>query len=420
MESPRGARRRSTPPAALALALSLVVGACRSGPAARAPWPARASLSDSLGVLLARARSDSTFPGGIAVIGTHDRVLATVSVGTLDWAPSAAVTDSTLWDIASLTKLVALTTTMATLVDDGRLTLDDTVRRWVPEWRVPGSEGITVRDLLLHRSGLPAFKLFYKQAMGRDTVRALVLATPLDTVPRARMVYSDLGAIILGLVVERATGQPFDVAVRERVFTPLGLPDAQFNPPATLLPRIAPTERDPWRGRLVHGEVHDENAFALGGVSSHAGVFASARDLVRFAQGWLGEGRLGDRVVITAGTVRQFTAVDDSTFSSRALGWDTPTGDNSAGTRMTRPAFGHTGFTGTSLWMDPSRDLFVLLLTNRVNPSRERTGIADVRMRVADAAVAWFDATRVTSRAGPLPSGTRAAPGAPPAPASTR
>lgn len=411
MHVPLGARRHVTRGTAVAVAASLSLGACRPGRAAPTPWPERASLPDSLGVILTHARADSVFPGGIVVIGTHDRVLATVPVGTLDWAPSATVTDSTLWDIASLTKLVALTTAIATLVDDGRLTLDDTVRRWVPEWRVPGSDGISVRDLLLHRSGLPAFKLFYKQAMGRDTVRALVLATPLDTVPRARMVYSDLGAIILGIVVERVTGQPFDVAVRERVFTPLGLRDAQFNPSAALLPRIAPTERDPWRGRLVHGEVHDENAFALGGVSSHAGVFASARDLVRFAQGWLGEGRLGDHVVITSGTVRRFTTVDDSTFSSRALGWDTPTGTNSAGTRLTRPAFGHTGFTGTSLWMDPSRDLFVLLLSNRVNPSRERTGIADVRVRVADAAVAWFDAMRAGIGA---PTGSRAsAPGTP-------
>ena len=132
---------------------------------------------------------------------------------------------------------------------------------------------------------------------------------------------------------------------------------------------------------------------------------------MRFAQGWLGEGRLGDRVVITPGTVRRFTTVDDSTFSSRALGWDTPTGTNSAGTRLTRPAFGHTGFTGTSLWIDPSRDLFVLLLSNRVNPSRERTGIADVRVRVADAAVAWFDAMRAGIGA---PTGSRAsAPGTP-------
>ncbi len=365
--------------------------ACRAGVPAATPWPVRMALPDSLRTILARARTDSVFPGGIAIIGTRDSVLVTVPVGTHDWATSPDVTDSTLWDIASLTKLVALTTTIATLVDDGRLALDDPVRRFVPEWRIAGSEGVTIRDLLTHRSGLPAFKLFFKQAVGRDAIRALVLATPLDTVPRTRMVYSDLGAIILGIVVERITGQPFDVAVQQRIFTPLGMTDAQFNPPPTLTPRIAPTERDPWRGRLVHGEVHDENAYALGGISSHAGVFASARDMVRFAQAWLGAPTANGAPIIAATTRRTFATVDDSTFSSRAIGWDTPTGTSSAGTRMTRPAFGHTGFTGTSLWIDPSRDLFVLLLTNRVNPSRERSGIAAVRIAVADAVVAWRD-----------------------------
>ena len=380
--------------AALAFAL---VASCSASTHVLAPWPAQAVLDDSLRTLLAHARADSVFPGGIAIIGTRDSVLSTVAVGTQDWAPSADVSDSTLWDLASLTKLVALTTTMATLVQDGRLALDDTVRRYVPEWRIAGSEGITLRDLLLHRSGLPAFKLFFTQAIGRDTVRALVLATPLDTLPRTRMVYSDLGAIILGIVVERVTGQPFDVAVQQRVFTPLAMAEAQFNPPSSLKPRIAPTEQDPWRGRLVHGEVHDENAFALGGVSSHAGVFASARDMVRFAQGWLGAPRASGAPLLDSASRRTFTTVDDSTFSSRAIGWDTPTGTSSAGTRLTRPAFGHTGFTGTSLWIDPTRDLFVLLLTNRVNPTRERQGIAAVRVNVADAAVSWRDRARLAA-----------------------
>ncbi len=369
---------------------ALALAACRGAPRP-APWPAGVPLADSLAAVLAHARADSTFPGGIAVVGTADRVLATVPVGTLDWAPSAAVTDSTLWDLASLTKLVALTTTMATLVDAGKLDLDQPVRRWVPEWQVAGSEGITVRDLLLHRAGLPAFKLFYQQAAGRDSIRALVLATPLDTAPRTRMVYSDLGAIILGIVVERVTGQPFDQVVRARVFAPLGMREAQFTPPAALRPRIAPTERDPWRGRLVHGEVHDENAYAMGGVSSHAGVFAAARDLVPFAQAWLGAPNAGGRPLLSDSVRRAFTTVADSAFSSRALGWDTPTGTNSAGTRLTTPAFGHTGFTGTSLWVDPRRGLFILLLTNRVNPTRTRTGIAAVRGAVADAVVGWFD-----------------------------
>jgi CubicO group peptidase (beta-lactamase class C family) len=200
------------------------------------------------------------------------------------------------------------------------------------------------------------------------------------------MEYSDLGAIIMGLVVERATGMPFEAAVRARVLGPAEMRDTYFNPPPTLWSRVAPTERDPWRGRLVVGEVHDENAFAMGGVSSHAGLFSSARDMVRFAQLWLHAGTLDGRAVVRPETARMFAAVQDSTFSSRAIGWDTPSGGaSSAGTLVRRPAFGHTGFTGTSLWIAPHRNRFVLLLTNRVNPRRERGGIGAVRIAVADA-----------------------------------
>ncbi len=359
------------------------VGAARSG-----AWAAAVrdpALRDTVQRLLDGARRDSVFPGGIAVVGDRSGVLAWASTGTLDWAPSPAVDAETLWDLASLTKLVALTSTIATLVDDRTLTLDDRVQRWVPEWTISGAAEITLRDLLLHRSGLPAHRNFYLQGQGLDAVRAIVLATPLDTTPRTRMVYSDLGAIILGLVVERATRLPFDEAVRRRVLEPAGMRETRFRPPAREWPRTAPTERDPWRGRLVRGEVHDENAFAMGGVSSHAGLFSTARDMERFARLWLSGGVLDGRRVISEATVREFSTVVDSTFSSRAIGWDTPTGTNSAGTIATRPAYGHTGFTGTSLWIDPRRDRYVLLLTNRVNPRRERTGIAGVRIAVADA-----------------------------------
>ena len=369
-----------------ALGIAFAV-ACARGPRSA---PAPVTLPDTLRSILVRAHTDSIFPGAIAVIGTRDRICAQVAIGSTDWAPgSAAIDAATLWDLASLTKLVALTTTVATLVDDHRLSLDDTVRRWVPEWRIAGNEGITVRDLLTHRSGLPAFKLYFRMAIGRDTVRSLVLAEPLETAPRTKMVYSDIGAIILGIVVERVTAQSFDAAVQSRVLAPLGMTETMFNPPASFRPRIAATENDPWRGRLLVGEVHDENTFALGGISSHAGLFSTAGDMVRFARLWLGNGTLGDRQLITPATARAFTTVDDSTFSSRAIGWDTPTGDNSAGTRMKRPAFGHTGFTGTSVWIDPARNLFVVLLTNRVDPSRARTGIGAVRIAVADAAAGY-------------------------------
>jgi CubicO group peptidase (beta-lactamase class C family) len=313
-------------------------------------------------------------------------VLAWATAGTLDWAETTPVDAGTLWDLASLTKLVALTTTVATLVDDGTLELDAPVQRWVPEWTGPMKAQVTLRDLLLHRSGLPAHRNFYLEARGLEAVRRQVLATPLDTVPRTRMVYSDLGAILMGLVVERATGRPFDEVVRARVLQPAGMTDTRFNPAPTLWARTAPTERDPWRGRLVRGEVHDENAFAMGGVSSHAGLFSSARDMVRFARLWLGEGTLDGVRLFSPETARAFATVADSAFSSRAIGWDTPTGTNSAGRLVRRPAYGHTGFTGTSLWLAPQQGRFVLLLTNRVNPRRERAGIATVRVRVADAA----------------------------------
>jgi CubicO group peptidase (beta-lactamase class C family) len=166
-----------------------------------------------------------------------------------------------------------------------------------------------------------------------------------------------------------------------------------FTPPASLRSRVAPTEVDPWRQRHLRGEVHDENAFALGGVSAHAGLFSTAADLTRFARMYLNGGVLDGARILSPETIATFTAVQAPGFSSRALGWDTATGSNSAGRYMARGSFGHTGFTGTSLWIDPANDVFVLLLTNRVNPTRARTGIADVRISVADAAMGFLSRT---------------------------
>jgi serine-type D-Ala-D-Ala carboxypeptidase len=201
------------------------------------------------------------------------------------------------------------------------------------------------------------------------------------------MVYSDIGAILLGKIVERVSGEPLDVYLARHVFAPLGMRDTRYRPPASELPRIAPTEQDPWRGRHLRGEVHDENAAALGGVSGHAGLFSTAHDLDRLARVYLNGGALDGARLASAATIRQFTTVWDSTFSSRALGWDTPEGNSSAGHFIRRPAFGHTGFTGTSLWIAPQHDLYVLLLTNRVNPTREHSRVGPARVAVADAAM---------------------------------
>jgi len=193
------------------------------------------------------------------------------------------------------------------------------------------------------------------------------------------------------MVVERVSGEPLDQYTARHVFAPLGMTDTRFLPPAAWLPRIAPTERDPWRQRHLRGEVHDENASRLGGVSGHAGLFSTARDLSRLARAYLQQGQIDGVRVFDSTTVATFTSVQDSTVSRRALGWETPTGGNSAGRRLSSRAFGHTGFTGTSLWMDPQRGLFVILLTNRVNPTRENRKISAVRSALADAVVGAMD-----------------------------
>jgi CubicO group peptidase (beta-lactamase class C family) len=345
------------------------------------------ALRDSLQRVLDRAVADSAFPGAIAVIGTHAGPLVTVSAGHLDWAPSPAPDAHTLWDLASLTKVVGMTSAVMQLVERKQIDLDAPAQRYLPEWKGPNKSKVTVRQLITHQSGLPPFKQYYKNGVSPDSTLALFLAMPLDTLPGTRMVYSDIGAILLGKIVERTSGESLDRYLTRHVFGPLRMRETGFRPAKALRPRIAPTENDPWRGRLLRGEVHDENAFALGGVSGHAGLFSSAHDLDRLARTYLNEGALDGARLASAQTIRQFTTVADSGLSSRALGWDTPGPNSSAGHFMSRPAFGHTGFTGTSLWIAPQHDLYVMLLTNRVNPTREHSKIGPVRVVVADLAM---------------------------------
>jgi CubicO group peptidase (beta-lactamase class C family) len=371
----------------LAAAALLAPAACARPTPAPAPSIAAVerAVADSTSAVLERALADSAFPGAFAIVGTGDRVLARIGVGRIDWDAAAPRPDEhTLWDLASLTKVVGMTSAMMKLVGEGRIALDDPARRWLPELSGAGVERVTIRHLLTHTSGLPAWRPLYKEATSPESALAIVYATPLDTLPGARYVYSDLGAIVLGRIVERVSGKPLDRYLAEEVFEPVGMDETMYNPPASLRARIAPTEYDPWRQVKVHGIVHDENAFALGGVSGHAGLFSSGHDLARLAQALLRIWHGGSGFVPTA-TLRAFTTVQDSAVSRRALGWETPTGQNSAGTRMSPSAFGHTGFTGTSIWIDPARDLFVVLLTNRVNPTRENRRIGAVRTALADA-----------------------------------
>ena len=305
---------------------------------------------------------------------------------------------STVYDMASLTKVVGLTTAMMLAVDSGLIELDAPVQRYVPAFAGRNKRVVTVRHLLVHAGGLPAWRPLFRETSTRDEALTLADTTPLDTLPGTRYLYSDLGAIVLTQAVEGVFRQRLDTLLADRVFQPLGMWSTRFLPPAEWLPRIAPTENDPWRGRILRGEVHDENAARLGGVSGHAGLFSTAPDLLRFGE-WLLRivsdpkfGMPSSRVVseewLRFQVARSFLERQGiPSGSSRALGWDTPSAGSSAGSRLDSTSIGHTGFTGTSIWIDPTRELVIVLLTNRVHPTRENNRMGPVRRGVADRVV---------------------------------
>ena len=341
-------------------------------------------VRDSMAAVLRRAVRDGAFPGAYAAVGTADGIVAEVGVGQLDSADGQRPNAHTVWDLASLTKVIGTTTAVMQLVQAGKVALDTPVVRYLPEWKAANVAPITIRHLLTHSAGLPAWRPLYKEAENSSEALQQIFATAPDTVPGVRFVYSDLGFILLGRVVERVSGEPLSQYDLAHIFEPLGMLDTRYLPPTAWRKHIAPTEIDPWRQRHIRGEVHDENAARLDGVAGHAGLFSSGRDLVRFARMYLGRGALDGQRILDAETVAAITRLQDSAVSRRAIGWETPTGGNSAGTRLSRSAFGHTGFTGTSLWMDPGHGIFVLLLTNRVNPTRENRKIGAVRVALAD------------------------------------
>lgn len=376
-----------------AVAGALVVSGCtwkRSAPAPlapRAPVPVEvaAAVLDSVKGVLDRGVKEGAFPGAYAVIGTREGIIAEYGAGQLDRNDQTRPSSRTVWDLASLTKVIGTTSAMVQLVGSGRVALDTPVVRYLPEWTAAGAERITVRHLLTHSGGLPAWRALYKEAADADEAIRQVFATAPDTLPGIRMVYSDLGFILLGKLVERVSGEPLSSYDVRHVFVPLGMRETRYLPPSSWLARTAPTEIDPWRNRQLRGEVHDENAAKLGGVSGHAGLFSTAHDLSRFARMYLNGGALDGVRVFDSSAVTLFTRAQNPSLSHRALGWETPNTRNSAGVQLSGAAFGHTGFTGTSIWMDPAKNLFVLLLTNRVNPTRQNTGIGGIRTALADA-----------------------------------
>ena len=339
------------------------------------------------------------FPAASVEVGTRSTITWREGFGALTSDPDAPPADhDTIFDLASLTKVICTTTLVMRAVDDGALRLEDPVADWIPEWRGGDRQVVTIRDLLSHSAGLTAYLPYYRDLAGRAEFQAAIATSPLEYEPRTKAIYSDLGFILLGFVLEDARNRAasawpgtLDPTVLlasqfKRLSSYLTADPLTFMPPRGWRERTAPTEHDPWRGRLPIGEVHDENAWALGGVAGHAGLFGTASGVGAFARAVLHTIQ-GNDVLAKAATMREFIRRTDVPGSSRALGWDTMLPTSSCGTRLSTTAIGHTGFTGTSLWIDWERDLYIVLLTNRVYGGRENTKIQQIRPRFHDAVV---------------------------------
>jgi CubicO group peptidase (beta-lactamase class C family) len=372
-----------------AVLAALALAACSNAqqPSADAPGADAERLHAQVDSLLAASIADRAFPGASAAAGYADRVAMLTAQGTYTYDDAREVTPQTRYDLASLTKVVATTTAAMLLVERGELDLEAPAARYVPAFGQAGKEDVTVRQLMTHSAGLTAFRPFHVQGFTTaEQVFDTIYATPVQYEPGTRSVYSDWGMMVMLRVVEEITGEPFEQWVEANVFRPLGMDRTGFVDVDAPDAEAVPTEIDGTRG-LVSGYVHDETAMLVGGVAGHAGLFSTAEDLSRFARMVVGGGEVDGVRLLRPETIAQFTTVEGSVEgSTRALGWDTrsPEGYSSAGTRMGPRAFGHTGFTGTSMWFDPDAGLFAILLTNRVHPTRENSKIGGVRAAYGD------------------------------------
>ena len=357
------------------------------------PRPLPAQQFASVDSVVRQGIRKGLYPAAVVVVGRADTVLYARGYGHLTWSPTSAAPspDSTLWDLASLTKVVATTGAVLRMVDAGTLALDAPVSRFLPRFAGGEKDRVTVRMLLDHTSGLPPYVPFYRLARSTDAAIGRLYDEPLVRAPGDSADYSDLNAMLLGLLIEQVAGRPLDQVVEAEVLLPLGLERTMYRPPAAIRKWIAPSGR--YRGQAVRGEVNDQNAARLGGVSGHAGLFSTGHDLARFAQAWLRQG-LGPRGRwVRAETMRLFLTPGPRS-GTRLLGWDGPTLDappddpSVFGTLFSHSVYGHTGWTGTELWVDPTRDLFLVFLTNRSYDPRTRRSLEKlklVRARLSDA-----------------------------------
>ena len=335
---------------------------------------------------------EGEIPGAVCAVVHGGKVIGPRAFGLAVRAPvTVPAAPSTVFDLASLTKVVATLPSILVLLEMGKLRLDDRVASFLPDFGANGKESITIRHLLTHTSGLPAHVKFYEMGLDRAGIIRKICETGASA-PGEHVVYSDLGFIILGEIVERISGKPLDEFARENIWRPLGMNDTRFLPGESSRHRIAATEYRADLGKFMWGEVHDENAYAMGGVAGHAGLFSTITDLARYALMWLGEGKFGPVRVLSRSTVRLAIEEHVNKEDRRGLGWALKSRSfSSAGDLLSDAAYGHTGFTGTSLWCDPKTQTAIILLTNRVHAGRDGTAIVELRPRFANAVAAAID-----------------------------
>ncbi len=343
----------------------------------------------ALDSIIEHAIRDSAFPAAQLAVVRDGILVYNKPFGTYTYDSSLRPIDyTTVFDLASVSKVIGTTSAVMKLFDQGRIALDDSVGTYLPQFREGPKSAITIRHLIRHRAGFPPFRRFFLMCSTAEEALDSIYATPLVAVPGDTTIYSDIGMITMGKVVEKITGMPLSEFVQNEFFLPLGMKNTMYNPPADIHDRVAPTEIDTlWRKALVCGQVHDENAALLGGVAGHAGLFSTASDLAIYMQMLLNKGTYGGIRFLKESTVIEFTRKYVQ-GQDRYLGWDMKSVlGSSAGSLFSPSSFGHTGFTGTSIWTDPERKLSVILLTNRVHPTRANLKIARIRPAVHDAVV---------------------------------
>jgi CubicO group peptidase (beta-lactamase class C family) len=334
--------------------------------------------------LIKRAILQNAFPGATFLIARKGVIVAHEAQGSAVSQPpdmSRPMKLDTIYDLGSITKPLATATSLMILLERGQVLLSDGVSRYIPEYVGGKKDETTLCELLTHTSGLPSWKPLYEICRGREDFLHGICRMDLEYAPGEKVVYSCLGYILLTFILEKVMGEGLSSFARREIFLPLGMKDTLFNPPKELRDRIAATERCKWRGRMLIGEVHDENAFGMGGVSGNAGLFSTALDLAIFAQTFLNGGEYGGARVLSPSSVKLM--IENHTVKldePRGLGWALKSKmGSSAGDLLSDSTFGHTGFPGGSLWIDPVNELIIVLLTNRVHPTRENDAILRVR-----------------------------------------